>query len=407
MSSISLQQTFTAFKYYNYRLWFVGQLVSTIGSWMQGTAQGYLVYQITQSPAYLGYVSFAAGIPTWLFTLYGGVIADRLPRRTLMLITQTVMLLLAFILALLVFLNTVQPWHIILLSFMLGIANAFDAPARQAFVVELVDRQDMTNAIALNASMFNLATVLGPAIGGLTYALVGPAWCFTLNGISFVAILIALLMMRLSPFQPPTNKSSTMSQLAEGLRYTASHKTIRIIVLNMGMVSLFGMGMMSLMPAWATVVLKGDVTINGLLLSARGAGALIGALGLASLSTLKIRGKLWMYGSFIMAVLTFIFALTNWLPASLLTMVLIGLGFVMVANVSNALVQSLVANELRGRVMAIYTMTFMGLGPIGSLLIGLMATYLSEPVTVIISAVVLLVSTTVVRLMNPEIQRLE
>ena len=156
---------------------------------MQTTAQGYLVFQLTQSPAYLGYVGFAAGVPAWLFTLYGGVIADRMSRRTLMLITQTAMMILAFVLAGLVFAGLVQPWQIVTLAFLLGVANAFDGPARLAFVVELVDREDLTNAIALNATMFNLATATGPAMAGLAYALVGPAWCFMLNGLSFIAAI--------------------------------------------------------------------------------------------------------------------------------------------------------------------------------------------------------------------------
>src|SRR5262245_9039549 len=181
--SAKLSQTFSAFRYRNYRLWFAGQLVSLVGTWMQTTAQGFLVFELTHSPAYLGYVGFAAGVPSWLFMLYGGVIADRVSRRNLLLMTQTGMVILAFILAALTFSGWVQPWHIIVLALGLGVANAFDAPARQAFVVEMVDREDLTNAIALNSSMFNLATVVGPAVSGLVYAWLGPAWCFTINGL--------------------------------------------------------------------------------------------------------------------------------------------------------------------------------------------------------------------------------
>ena len=177
------RQTFAALKYPNYRLWFFGQLVSLAGTWMQSAALGYLIYQITRSPVYLGYVSFASGIPTWLFTLYGGVIADRVSRRALMIITQTSMMILAFILAALTFTAVVQPWHILLLAFLLGVAQAFDAPARQAFVLEMVEREDLTNAVALNATMFNLAVAVGPAVGGLTYAAFGHGWCFMLNGL--------------------------------------------------------------------------------------------------------------------------------------------------------------------------------------------------------------------------------
>jgi MFS family permease len=178
------------------------------GSWMQSTAQGFLIFQLTKSPAFLGYVGFAAGVPTWIFMLYAGVVADRISRRRLMIVTQTAMMALAFLSAALVFTGAIRPWHIILLALGFGTANAFDAPARQAIVQELVPTEDMTNAIALNSAMFNTSAALGPAIGGVIYALVGPAWCFTLNGISFIAIIVALLMMKLPAFAPRTATTS-------------------------------------------------------------------------------------------------------------------------------------------------------------------------------------------------------
>lgn len=201
VSSI-FQKTFTALNYYNYRLWFGGQTVSLFGTWMQRTAQAYLIFDLTKSPLYLGYVGFAYGIPSWLFMLYGGAVADRSSRRKILLLAQSAMMILAFILAALTFSQIVQPWQIIVLAFLLGCANAFDAPARQAFVTELVDRHDLTNAIALNSSMINAATVIGPAVAGLTYAAFGPAWCFTINGLTFIAVIVALIMMKLAPFHP-------------------------------------------------------------------------------------------------------------------------------------------------------------------------------------------------------------
>jgi len=269
----SWQQTFAAFKYRNYRLWFGGQLFSLFGTWMQTTAQGYLVYQLTNSSAYLGYVAFASGVPTWLFTLYGGVVADRMSRRTLMVVTQSAMLVLAFILAALTFTGLVQPWHIVVLAFLLGIANAFDAPARQAFVLEMVEREDLTNAIALNASMFNAATAVGPAVAGVTYAAFGPAWCFTLNGISFIAIIVALLMMQIRPQAVPARRVSAASEVMEGLRYVVAQPVIRALIGLVGVLSLFGVSLFALMPAWAVQVLGGDAATLGWLQSARGAGA--------------------------------------------------------------------------------------------------------------------------------------
>jgi MFS family permease len=402
-----LNQTFAALKYYNYRLWFSGQLVSLFGTWMQSTAQGYLVFQLTGSPAYLGYVGFAAGLPSWLFMLYGGVAADRMSRRNLLLLTQTAMMILAFILAALTFTRLVQPWHIILLAFLLGTANAFDAPARMAFVRELVDRADMTNAIALNATMFNMGTVLGPAMAGLTYALYGPAWCFTINGLTFFAVITALLFMRIRPALSAAHLNSALSDIQAGFRYVAGHPTIRILILNLGLVSLFGLGFITLMPAWAVTVLGGDATTNGYLFSARGLGALTGALMIAALGRIKFKGKLLTLGSFTMPAILLLFSLTRWLPLSMLALVGVGWGFMVMANMSNALVQTHVPDELRGRVMGIYTLTFFGFMPIGSLLNGALAARIGAPVTILANSLLLLAFAAVIWLRFPNLRALE
>jgi MFS family permease len=402
---INVQDTFSALRHPNYRLWFIGQLVSLVGTWMQNTAQGYLVYELTRSPAYLGYVGFVSGLPSWIFTLYGGVIADRISRRTVLIITQSTMMALAFILAGLVFTGAVQPWHIVLLAGLLGIANAFDAPARQAFVVELVDRQDMINAIALNSTMFNAATVVGPSAAGITYALFGPAWCFTINGVTYIAVIIALALMRIQ--MPPLRKrtQSMLAEIKEGLAYTLHDRLTLVVTLTMGMVSLFGLSVVTLLPAWAVDVLKGDVTTNGLLLSARGAGALLGALMVASLGRMKVQGKLWTAGSFIMPLTLLFFAGTRWLPLALFILVLVGWGFMIQANTSNALVQTQVPDHLRGRVMGIYTLVFFGGMPLGALLAGGLANYLGEPLTLTLGAIALLVCSAVVWLVLPGLRR--
>lgn len=374
----------------NYRLWFFGQLVSLFGTWMQTTAQGYLVFQLTNSPAYLGYVGFALGAPSWLFMLYGGVIADRLRRRNLILATQLSMMTLAFVLAGLTFSGLVQPWHIVLLAFLLGTANAFDAPARQAFLLELVNRDDLSNAIALNSSMFNMATALGPAIGGLTYSLFGPAWCFTINGLTFTAVISALLLMKLKYNPPKVRRNSVKADLKEGLHFVASHKLIRLVILNMAVLSLFGLGMIVLMPAWAVNILGGDASTNGLLLSARGVGALIGALMVASLSRFKVRGKFMQAGSFILPVLMLVFTIVRVLPLSLFVLVGIGWGLMVLFNTSNAIVQLHVPDQLRGRVMGIFTLTFFGMMPVGSMVSGQLAARFGEPATIAFSGVLLL-----------------
>jgi MFS family permease len=402
-----LNDTFAAMKHYNYRLWFYGQMVSMMGTWMQSTAQGYLVYQLTGSPGYLGLVGFAGGLPALLFTLFGGVIADRISRRNMMVITQTSMLVLAFILAGLTFTNVVQPWHIIVLAFLLGIANAFDAPARVAFVTELVSREDMTNAIALNSTMFNIATVVGPSIAGLTYAAFGPAWCFTINGVSFVAVIVALLLMRIQPIIRPVQQSSIFLDLKEGLRYVFSHSLILSLIGSIGMVSIFGIGMMTLLPAWAKDILHGNVTTNGWLVSARGFGSLVSALMLAYLGNRKFRGKLWTVGAFIMPIMLFGFALIRWLPFALAALVGVGWSFMMIMNNSNALMQSNIPDNLRGRVMSVYTLVFFGSMPLGSLFAGALAQKFTEPITVIIGAAALMAMAIAAWIFLPVIRKQE
>ena len=403
--SLRWQETFAALKHYNYRLWFGGQVVSLVGTWMQSTAQGYLIYQITGSPFYLGLVGFVGGAPSLLFTLFGGVIADRLPRRMLLVITQTSMMVLAFILAVLTFTHTVQTWHILVLAFLLGVANAFDAPARTSFVLELVSRENMTNAIALNSTMFNIATVVGPSVAGLTYAAIGPAWCFTLNGLSFIAVIVALLLMRIKLEPKPVRRAAALAELGEGIRYVLKNRMILSLIGSVGIISIFGIGMMNLLPAWATDVLHGDVTTNGWLVSARGLGSMISALMLAYWGLRKLRGRMWTAGTFVMPVMLFVFAWIRLVPLSLVALLGVGWGFMMVTNNAQAVVQSLVPDNLRGRVMGVYTLVFFGSMPIGALLAGTAAGKIGEPITVMAGAVLLLVMAIAAWIFLPEIRK--
>jgi len=405
--TFSWQQTFASLKYRNYRLWFYGQMISLFGTWMQSAAQGFLVFELTRSPLYLGYVTFASGIPTWLFSLYSGVVADRVSRRTLLVATQTAMMILAFILAALTALHLVQPWQIVALAFLLGIANAFDAPARQAFVLEMVEREDMANAIALNSSMFNISQVVGPAAGGLTYALLGPAWCFTLNGISFIAVIVGLLMMVIRPQAAPPRRASLHADLGEGLRYVLGHEVIRALIGLVGVTSLFGMSFVTLIPAWTVDVLRGGSAMNGLLLAARGVGAVISALTIAGLVHSRIKGQLLTLGSLAFPVVLLLFAMVRWLPLALLLLVLIGIGQVLVLNLANILVQEQAADELRGRVMGIYSLIFLGLMPVGGLLAGAMAERIGEPATVILGGAVSLAFAIAAWLFLPRLRALE
>ncbi len=404
-NELSWKRTFTALKYPNYRLWFWGQMTSLFGTWMQSTAQGFLIFQLTHSPIFLGYVGFAAGIPALIFTLYGGVIADRFSKRDVLIATQFVMMILALVQAFLTFTGLIQPWHLIALAFLLGIANAFDSPARQAFVLEMVERKDLVNAIALNSTMFNSASALGPAIAGVTYALFGPAWCFMINGVSFIGVIAALKMMKLPKFEKPPAVNSVIAELKEGINYVLhKEKLILALIVTVTVTGMFGISFATLFPAWAVKILHGDAATNGLIQSARGAGALAGALAVAAISHLHIKGKLFSIGTFAFPILLIVFQFINWLPASMIVLFFIGFASLMTFSVANGLVQTLVSDSLRGRVMAIYSITFFGFMPVCSLIIGAIAEKLGEPAAVFINAVVLLIYAVVLWIFVPKLR---
>jgi MFS family permease len=407
LSAHHLEKTFAALRYPNYRLWFMGQMASLVGTWFQTTAQGFLIFQLTHSAAYLGYVSFASGLPTWLLILYGGVVNDRMPRRNLLVITQTSMMALALILAALTFSNLVQPWHILVLACLLGVVNAFDAPARQAFVVNLVDRADLTNAIALNSTMFQLAMVVGPALAGVTFAAFGAGCCFAFNGITFVAVILALLRMQLQPQPVQHCKASALGEIGEGLRYALKHTILRALLALMSVVGLFTTAYFTLFPAWAVSVLHGDATTNGWLFSARGLGALLAALLIAALGRFKWKGRLLTWGTFLFPSTLILFALIAWLPLSLLLLVVVGLGFQIVATLAGTLVQTLVPEALRGRLTGIYSLVLFGSLPIGALAGGAAAGWVGPQPAVFSGALVTLLFAALLYLLVPELRAVE
>jgi MFS family permease len=398
-------RTFAALSFPNYRLWFFGQMTSLFGTWMQSTAQGYLVYQLTSSEAWLGYVGFASGAATWIFMLYGGVIADRIPRRSLLLITQTFSMLLAFVLSALTFTRVVAPWHIVVLAFALGTVNAFDAPARQSFVLEMVDRDTLVNAIALNSTMFNTALAVGPALGGLAYAFFGPGWCFAINGVSFIAVIAALAAMKLSTGAPRAGSRGAVADIRAGFRAVMADRRILAVILLISAVSLFGMSFVTLLPAWAVVILGGDATTNGFLQSARGIGALVAALGIATFVRGRMRGLAMTVGSVVFPALVFLFSFTRSVPSSVLLLVAAGGANIVVNNLANSIVQTLTPDSLRGRVMAIYTLAFFGLLPVGSLLAGTIASSAGAPLTVIFGAAGCFACAVAVTLAVPSLRR--
>lgn len=404
---LDIANALAALQHRNYRLWFVGQLASLIGTWMQTTAQGFLIFQLTHAPVYLGYVTFASGIPTWLLMLYAGVVIDRVSRRKLLVITQSAMMILAFVLAGLTFGGVVQAWHILLLAFLLGIANAFDAPARQVFVADLVGREDLTNAIALNSTMFQSATVVGPAVAGVTYAAFGPAWCFSINGISFVGVIVALLLMQIKPRPVRPRASSALREMIEGLRYSMRHSIIRALIVLIGVAGLFTTAYITLFPAWAVSVLHGDATTNGWLQSARGLGALLGALTIAMLGRFNWKGRLLTFGTFIFPATLILFALTTSAPLSLIVLLGVGWGFLIMANLAGTLLQTLAPEEFRGRVTGVYSLVAFGTLPIGALVAGAAAEWIGAPVTIILGAMISLLFAIGLYIFVPQVRSAE
>jgi MFS family permease len=374
----------------NYRLFVSGQLVSLIGTWMQMVAQAWLIYRLTGSAALLGLVGFAGQIPVFVLAPLGGVVADRASRHRVLLTTQSVMMLLAFTLAGLTLGRYVQVWHIFTLASLLGLTNAFDIPARQAFLVEMVDRDDIVNAIALNSSMLNGARVVGPGVAGVVVATVGEGWCFLLNAISYIAVIGALSMMHVHPKLRGDAPVSAWESVVEGFVYSWRTKPVRALLLLLGLVSIMGMPYSVLMPIIADRVLHGGPNAYGLLLSASGVGALAGAVTLTTRRHIRGLGR-WVALSasgFGVALIAFSFSRTLWTSAVLL----VPAGFFMMIEMaaSNTLIQSMIPDRLRGRVMSVYSMMFMGMAPLGALGAGLVAAPLGAPLTVAIGGAVCL-----------------
>ena len=377
---IGLPKTFSALRHRNYRLFFAGQLISLIGTWMQNVAQAWLVYQLTGSPFYLGIVSFAGAIPVLFLSLWAGVIVDRVPKRNLLMITQTGALLLAFFLSADVFLGWVQPWHIVIFAFLLGAVNAFDAPTRQSFVVEMVGREDLPNAIGLNSAIFQMARIIGPTIAGIALAVVGPAWCFFLNGLSFIAVIFGLSQMQVKSIVAPKKDTSSFAQMRQGLGYIRRNQIVRTLLGMVAIANVFAFGYSALMPAFAQDVLNSGPTGLGLLSASVGVGALIGALIVASQGNFQHKGRLLTMGNLFFPAMVLLFAASRFFPFSMLILVGAGLGFMIQNAMTNTLIQLAVPDDLRGRVMSVYMLVFQGFFPIGSLMAGTIAQNFGTPV---------------------------
>jgi MFS family permease len=378
-----------ALRHRNYRLFFSGQSLSLIGTWMTRIATSWLVFRLTHSTLLLGVVGFAGQIPSFLLAPFAGVLVDRWNRHRLLVATQVLAMLQSAALAALALGGVIRIWHIVALSVFQGVINAFDMPARQSFLVEMIDdREDLGNAIALNSSMVNAARLLGPSIGGGLIAAVGEGWCFFWDAVSYVAVVISLLLMRIAARpRRAARHEPVLEKLLEGWRYVAASRPIRSILLLLALVSLVGMPYSVLMPDFAASVLHGGPHTLGFLMAASGVGALSGALFLASRRSVLGLGKLVPIMAAVFGVGLIGVALSRSVWIALLLLFATGLGFMMQMASSNTLIQTLVEDDKRGRVMSFYTMAFMGTAPFGSLLAGALADRIGTPGTLLAGGV--------------------
>ncbi|MEH2461518.1 MFS transporter [Nostoc sp.] len=372
----------------NYRLFFAGQGISLIGTWMTQLATIWLVYDLTKSPLMLGLVGFSSQIPSFFLAPFGGVFVDRFSRYRTLIGTQVLAMIQSLTLAVLALTGVIQVWHIIALSLFQGFINALDAPARQAFVPELVEhREDLANAIAINSTMINGARLIGPAIGGLLIARVGTGYCFLFDGLSYIAVIAALLAMQVKPWKNFVNDGNPLQKVKEGFVYAFSFPPIRSILLLSALVSLMGLQNTILVPVMAEQVLKGGAETLGFLMAASGVGALTGGIYLATRQTILGIGKLIALAPAILGIGLIGFSFSRFLPLSFFTMLFVGLGTILQIAASNTFLQTIVEDDKRGRLMSLYTMSFLGMIPVGNLLGGLLANYIGASNTLMIDGI--------------------
>jgi len=390
----------------NYRLFFGGQSISLIGTWMQQIAMSWLVYRLTNSALLLGIVGFSSQIPVFLLASIAGVYADRWNRHRMLVATQTLSMIQALTLAFLALTGTIHVWQIIALSIAIGVVNAFDMPTRQSFIVEIVDKaEDLGNAIALNSFMFNGARLIGPAIAGILIALLGEGICFLINGLSFVGIIMALLAIKVPKRKKAAHTSRLWHDLKEGYSYAFGFAPIRYILLQLGLMSFMGMSYAVLMPIFAKDILHGGPHTLGFLMAASGIGALTGSVYLASRQTILGLGRLIAYASVIFGMGIIAFSFSKILIVSLSMMFLTGFGMIVQIASGNTILQSIVEEDKRGRVMSIYTTAIIGMAPIGNLFAGALASLIGAPNTLIVSGSACIIGSLFFALKLPHIRK--
>lgn len=382
---------FPAFKHTNYQLYFAGQLVSMIGTWLQVIAQGWLVLQITHSAYWVGVVSAIGTFPSLIFSLFGGVIVDRFPKKNILYFTQISSMVLALLLGILTVAGYIQLWQIIIIAFLLGIVNALDGPARLSFAVEMVGKEDLPSAIALNSAIFNGARVVGPGVAGILIASFGVGGAFILNGLSFIAVIFALFLMKVKEIIADIHPNPIRA-IKEGLSYSFSHPLIGTLLIFTGITSVFGWSYVTIMPVVADEVFHRGVSDLGLLYVSAGVGALIGTVVVSAFAKRFSPVNFILAGNFIFTSMLIIFTYTNNFYLALFFMCVSGFGLIIQFSMMNATIQGLVKDSFRGRVMSIYMLMFLGLSPLGNFQIGYFAEHFGSMLAIRLGAVVVLIS---------------
>jgi MFS family permease len=384
----SQTRTLAALRYPNFRLYFIGQLISLSGTWMQTVAERWLVFNLTKSELWLGIVACAAGIPSLVLSPFAGVVVDRFSRRKILLISQTVQMILAFIMAGLSFTNTIQVWHIVFLAFLLGVTNAIDAPSRQAIIVDLVGRKDLTSGITLNSIMFNSARVFGPVAAGVALVQFGPAWCFFINGTSFIAVIFMLWIMKVDGSVRFVGDFAPLERLKEGLQYARRHATIAPLLILAGITSLLTINLSTLLPAFADEVLHSPKIAYSSMMMSWGVGAVISGIIMSLLAHRFGRGRVVYAMVIFVSIVAVIFSFATDINLAVFLMGLYGFGIILEFVAVNTLIQNEVPDEFRGRVMSLYTLTFFGVAPFGALGLGLLAQAIGTPLAMAIYAII-------------------
>jgi MFS family permease len=403
--SNNLKFIFRALRHRNYRLFFAGQSVSLVGTWMQQVAVGWLVYRLTNSPLLLGVVGFVGQIPTFLFSPFAGVFADRHNRRKMLVITQSLAMIQAFILSWLIITNKIQVWQIIVLSALLGVINSFDIPVRQAFTVEMIEnKEDLGNAIALNSSMVNAARLIGPSIAGVLIATMGEGVCFLSNAFSYIPVIASLAAMRVTHKAIKSQSRNIFLELREGISYALNFSPIKIILMLLALVSLMGVPYQILMPVFARDIFHGGPRTLGFLIAMSGVGALIGAIYLAARQSVIGLGRIIALTAGLFGIGIAAFSLSRVLWVSMLILLFSGFGMMVQMAASNTVLQTIVEEDKRGRVMSFYTMAFMGMAPFGSLLAGSLASSIGATYTLLLGGLFCIAGASIFAVKLPSIR---